>query len=86
MWGTGVKKCRSFRMYLNLKDYLFETSRQLQVNIYEPHGNHKSKTYNRYTKKERKEHQHTTKENHRNTKEETKRRKREEIQIQPENK
>ena len=33
--------------------------------MYELHGNHKSKTYNRY-----KEHKHTTKENHQTTREE----------------
>lgn len=41
----------------------------------EPHGNHISKTYNRYTKIEGKEHKHVTKANHKAIKEETKRRK-----------
>ena len=45
-----------------------------QVNIYETHGNQKSKTYNKHKKLKIKEHKHTTKENHRTTREETKRR------------
>ena len=39
------------------------------------HGNHESKTYNRYTKtREKGTHKRTTKENHQTTSEETKRR------------
>ena len=74
MWEGG--KCRSFRMCLNLKDYQFKTSRfrcQVQVNIYEPHGNHKSKTYNRYTKAKKKIHRNTIREKSSNQREETKR-------------
>ena len=43
--------------------------------LYKPHGNHKSKTQNIYTKPERNPflHKHTTKENHQTTREETKR-------------
>ena len=52
--------------------------------IYEPHGNQKSKSDNRYTKTRKKQAQHSTKENYQNIKEETKRIKnREELQKQP---
>ena len=54
-------------MHLNLNDYKFKTSRYIIVNIYKPHGNYKSKTYNRYTKI-RKNHKHSTKENYQTTK------------------
>ena len=57
----------------------------IEFNIYEPHGKHKSKTYNKYTKN-RKEHKHITKENHQTTREETRKKNREELQKQPENK
>ena len=48
----------------------------------------KTQIYNRYTKKQRKEHKNTTKENHQITREETKEeeKKREEVQKQPESK
>ena len=42
---------------MNLKDYLFQKT---GIVIYKPHGNHKSKIYNRYTKTG-KEHKHTVK-------------------------
>lgn len=58
-------------MCLSLNDYKFKTSRYIIVNIYKPHGNYKSKTYNRYTKI-RKNHKHATKENYQTTKKETK--------------
>ena len=41
-------------MCLDLNDYEFKTSIQLQVNVYQPHGKHKSKTDNRYTKTKKK--------------------------------
>ena len=50
MWEDGVEnvnilECVGVKMNANLKQYI-----QLQVNIYELHGNYKSKTYSRYTK------------------------------------
>ena len=38
--------------------------------MYEPYGNHKSKTHNRHTKSEKKEHKHLTKEKYQATREE----------------
>ena len=38
--------------------------------MYEPYGNHKSKTHNRHTKSEKKEHKHVTKEKYQATREE----------------
>ena len=50
----------------------------ITVNIDEPHGNHKSKTYNKYTKtkkkKKREKLKNITKENHQATMGKTKRR------------
>ena len=57
------KKYRYFRMYLNLKDYPYKMSRQ--SNIYKPHSNQKSKTYNKYTHIQKKQ---KKKENHQNSK------------------
>ena len=67
--NVDLKLCFNF-------DYQFKASRhrQICVDIYEPHGNHKSKLYNRQ-KLERKNHKHTTKENHQTRMEETKTRK-----------
>ena len=39
----------------------------------EPHGNHTSETYTRYTETRKKGRKHTTKDNHQITREETKR-------------
>ena len=39
--GEGSKV--SFRMYLNLNGYQFKKA-NIQVNIYEPHGNHNQNT------------------------------------------
>ena len=55
--------------------------------MYEPYGNHKSKTHNRPTKSEKKEHKHVTKEKHQATREEIEEEKnRKTLQKQLENK
>ena len=73
-----TKYCRSFRMYLNSKNYLFKRNRYSFRSTYmNPMVTTNQKTYNRSTKTRRKEYKHTTKENHITTREETKRRRQE---------
>ena len=64
-WVEGTEKIQIFQNAFEMIDYQFKNKQtQLQVNIYEPHGNYKSKTYNRYTKTGKKGRQHINKENH----------------------
>ena len=73
--GDGKEKCRSFRMCLNLKHYLFKTNSYSYRSAYM----NCVVTTNQISlidtqKLEKKEHKHTTKENHQTTREETIRR------------
>ena len=57
------------------------------MSVYELHGNHKSKTYDRHTHTKGREPKYNMRENHQTTEEETKRKRKErELQKQPENK
>ena len=72
----GSKKCRSFRMYLNLNDYQFKTSRYYYASTYmNPMVTTNQKLATDTQKLEKRQHKHTTKENHQTTEEETERRK-----------
>ena len=48
--------------------------RDITINVYKPHGNHKPKTYNRYTQKNGKGIKHKTKNSHQITREQKKKR------------
>ena len=65
MWGRGIKKCRSYRLCLNLYDYQFKASRYcygltcLKTRVTK-HQKHKIDSQT----PKRKELKHNTKENH----------------------
>ena len=60
-------------MCLNLRDQQLKIV--IYIAIYEPHGNQKTKIYNRHTQKKRKESKHKTKDSPQITREVSKRRK-----------
>ena len=40
-------------MHLDLRDQQLKIITYIQISIYKPHGNHRPKTYNKYTHKKR---------------------------------